>query len=85
MGIDIYVNDIDVISTLVDAKSSGGDISFSTLKGNKIFSQVLCKWINDSVKAGDFPDPLKLAEITFIHKKKDPFDIVSRNYIHPSL
>ena len=76
MGIHIYVNDIDVISTLVDATSSGGDIPFSTLKGNTIFPQILCKWMNDFLKTGDFPDPLKLTEITLIHKKEDPFDIV---------
>ena len=28
------------------------------------------------LKTGDFPDPLKLTEITLIHKKEDPFDIV---------
>ena len=44
------------------------------LKDNKIFPQVLCKWINDSLKNGAFPNPLKLAEITRIYKKEDPFD-----------
>ena len=41
---------LDVISTLVDTKSSGGDIPLSILKENKIFPQVLCKWINNSLK-----------------------------------
>ena len=39
------------------------------LKGNKIFPQVLCKWINNSLKNGEFPDPIKLAEIGLTHKK----------------
>ena len=65
---------LDVISTLDDTKSSSGDIPLRVLKGNKIFPQVLCKWINDSLKTGAFPDPLKLAERTLIHKKEDPFD-----------
>ena len=55
---------LDVISTLVDTKSSGRDIPLRILTGNKLFSQVLCKWINNSLKTGAFPDPLKLAEIT---------------------
>ena len=65
---------LDVISTLDDTKSSGGDIPLRILKGNKIVSQVLCKWINNSLKTGTFPDPLKLAEIIPIHKREYPFD-----------
>ena len=61
---------LDVISTLVDTKSSGGDIPLRNLKGNKIFPQVLCKLINNSLKTGAFPDPLKLEEITSIHNRK---------------
>ena len=34
---------LDVISTLVDTKSSGADIPFRVLKRNRIFPQVLCK------------------------------------------
>ena len=64
---------LDVISTSDDTKSSGGDIALRVLKGNNIFPQVLCKCINNSLKTGAFPDPLKLAKITSIHKKKDPF------------
>ena len=63
---------LDIFSTLVNTKSSGGDIPLRFLKGNKIFPQVLCKWINNSLKTDDFPDPLKLKEITLIHKKEDP-------------
>ena len=45
------------------------------LKDNKIFPQVLCKWINDSLKNGAFPtNPLKLPEITRIYKKEDRLD-----------
>ena len=67
-------NVLDVTSTLVDTKSSGGDIPLRILKGSKIFPQVLCKWINNSLKTSDFPDSLKLAEVTPIHKNEDPFD-----------
>ena len=65
---------LDVISTLDDAKSSGGDIPLRILKENKIFLQVLCKWINISLKTGAFPDPLILAETILIDEKEDPFD-----------
>ena len=65
---------LDIISTLFDTKSSDGDIPLRILKENKIFPQVLCKWINNSLNIGAFPDLLKLAEITPIHKKEDPFD-----------
>ena len=64
---------LDVISTLDDIKSSGGDIPLRILKLKKIFPQVLCKWKKDSLKTGAFSDPLKLAEITPVHKKEDPF------------
>ena len=60
---------IDVLSTLDDTTTSGGGIPLGILKGNKIFQQVLCKWISDSLKTGAFPDPLKLAEIRPINKK----------------
>ena len=62
---------LDVISTLDDTKSSGGDIPLRILKGNNTFIQVLCKWIKDSLKSGAFSNPLKLAEITPIHKSED--------------
>ena len=66
---------LDVISTLADTTPSGGDIPLRILRGNKIFSQFLCKWIKN-LKTGGFPDSLKLAEITPIHEKEDPFDKV---------
>ena len=34
---------LDVISTLADTTPSGGDIPLRILRGNKIFSQFLCK------------------------------------------
>ena len=34
----------------------------------------MCKCINDSLKTGAFLGPLKLTEITTIHKKEDQFD-----------
>ena len=63
---------LDGISILVDTKPFGGDIPLRISKENKIFPQVLCKWIykNNSYKTGAFPDPLKLKEITHIHKKE---------------
>ena len=67
---------LDVISTLADTTPSGGDIPLRILRGNKIFSQFLCKWIKNFLKTGGFPDSLKLAEITPIHEKEDPFDKV---------
>ena len=50
------------------------DIPLMILKDNKIFPQVLCKSMNDSLKAGFFPEPLMLAQITPIDKEEDPFD-----------
>ena len=60
---------LDVISALDDEKSSGGDNPLRILMDDKIFLQILCKWINDSLKAAFFPDPLKLAEITTYPRK----------------
>ena len=60
---------LDVISALDDEKSSGGDNPLRNLNDHKMFLQVLCKWINDSLKAGFFPDPLKLAKITTYPRK----------------
>ena len=62
------------IYKLDDAKPSGGDIPLRILRNNKIFPQDLCRCINDSLKTGIFPDSLKFAEITSMHKKEDPFD-----------
>ena len=53
---------LDVICALDDEKASGGDNPLGILMDDKIFLQVLCKWINDSLNAGFFPDLLKLAE-----------------------
>ena len=39
-----------------------------------IFPQVLCKWIEDSLKTGAFPDSVKSIEIALIHEKVDLFD-----------
>ena len=58
---------LDVIFTLDATKSSGWHIPFRILKRNKIFPQVLCKWINDSLKTDAFLNPLKMAEITLVH------------------
>ena len=60
---------IHVISALGDEKSSGGGNPLRILNDDKMFLQVLRKWINDSLKAGFFPDPLKLAETTTYPKK----------------
>ena len=65
---------LDVISTLDNTKPSGREIFPRTLKDNKIFLRVLCKWINNSLKTVDFSDSLKLEEITLVLKKEDPFD-----------
>ena len=65
---------LDVITTLDGTKSSCGDVTLRTLNGNKIFPQVLCRWINDSLKTGAFLDLLEFAEITSIHKKEEPLN-----------
>ena len=61
---------LDVISTLDNTKPSGREIFPRTLKDNKIFPRVLCKWINNSLKTVDFSDFLKLEEITLVLKRK---------------
>ena len=43
-------------------------------KSGLLIPQVLRKWINNSLKTSDIPNPFKLAEITAIHKKEHPFD-----------
>ena len=41
---------------------------------NKVFAIVLHKLIDISIKINDFPQNLKLADITSVHKKNDPID-----------
>ena len=67
---------LDVISTLEITSRIQNHLVETFPYGcrNKMFPQVLCKWINNSLKTRDFPDPVKLAEMTPTLKKEDSFD-----------
>ena len=43
-------------------------------KFSKVSASVLRKLFNDSIEKGDFPQNLKLADITQVYKKNDPLD-----------
>ena len=67
---------LDVISTLEITSRIQNHLAETFPYGcrNKMFPQALCKWINNSLKTRDFPDPVKLAEMTPTLKKEDSFD-----------
>ena len=41
---------------------------------SEAIGNILQKVLNDSLKAGTFPDSLKLADVTPVFKKKDPLN-----------
>ena len=63
-----------IILQLDSSKATGGDIPLKILKEHGIFSHHLCKWINDILSTGIFPDTQKLAIITPIHKMGSPLN-----------
>ena len=71
----VSVKDVEnVIKNIPSNKASGGDIPIQILKQSGFTYQILTDCINDAINKGVFPDSLKMANITTVHKKDDPTD-----------
>ena len=64
----------NVIKNIPSNKASGGDIPIKILKQSGFTYQILTDCINDAINKGIFPDSLKIANITPVHKKNEPTD-----------
>ena len=71
----IFVKDVEnVIKNIPSNKASGGDIPIQILKQSGFTYQILTDCINDAIIKGVFPESLKIANITPVHKKDEPTD-----------
>ena len=64
----------NVIKNIPSNKASGGDIPIQILKKSGFTYQILTNCINDAIDKGVFPDSLKIATITPVHKKDESTD-----------
>ena len=63
-----------IIKDLKNNKAAGGDIPLKLLKECDFTYEKLTNCINNSLSEGFFPDSLKRANITPVHKKNDSLD-----------
>ena len=71
----VSVKDVEnVIKNIPSDKTSGGDIPIQMFKRSGFTYQILTDCINDAINKGVFPDSLKTANITPVHKKDKPTD-----------
>ena len=71
----VSVKDVEnVIKNIPSNKASGGDIPIQILKKSGLTYQILTNCINDAIDKGVFPDSLKIASITPVHKKDESTD-----------
>ena len=67
----VSVKDVEnVIKNVPSNKASGGDIPIQILKQSGFTYQILTDCVNDAINKGVFPDSLKIATITPVHKKR---------------
>ena len=64
----------NVIKSIPGNKASVGDILLQILKQTRFTYQILTNCINDAINKGVFPDSLKIASITPVHKKDESTD-----------
>ena len=65
------VKDVEnVIKNIPSYKVSGCDMHIEILKQSGFTYQIFTDCINDAINKGVFPDSLKIANITPVHKKK---------------
>ena len=73
--LSVSVKDVEnVIENIPSNKASGGDIPIQILKNSGFTYQILTNCINDAIGKGVFPDSLKIASITPVHKKDESTD-----------
>ena len=73
--LSVSVKDVEnVIKNIPSNKASGGDIPIQILKKSGLTYQILTNCINDAINKGVFPDSLRIASITPVHKKDESTD-----------
>ena len=73
--LSVSVKDVEnVIKNIPSNKASGGDIPIQILKKSGLTYQILTNCRNDAINKGVFPDSLKIASITPVHKKDESTD-----------
>ena len=73
--LSVSVKDVEnVIKNIPSNKASGGDIPIQILKKSGLTYQILTNCINDAIDKGVFPNSLKIASITPVHKKDKSTD-----------
>ena len=65
---------IKVVKTLKDGKAVGGDIPTKILKECEFPFDIITACINKAIETGNFPDSLKMANVTPVFKKEDRLD-----------
>ena len=65
---------IKVVKNLKDNKAVGGDIPTKILKECEFTFDIITACINKAMETGNFPDSLKMANVTPVFKKEDPLD-----------
>ena len=63
-----------IIKNIPDNRAAGGEIPLNVLKQSGFTYQMLTDCINGALSQGIFPDSLKLANITPVHKKDETTD-----------
>ena len=65
---------IKVVKNLKDSKAVGGDIPTEILKECEFTLHIITACINKPIETGNFPDSLKMANVTPVFKNEDPLD-----------
>ena len=63
-----------IIKNIPNNKASGGEIPLHILKQSDFTYQMSTDCLNDALSRGTFPDSLKFANITPVHKKDEATD-----------
>ena len=65
---------IEFVKNLEDSIAVGGDIPTKILKECEFTFDIMTACINKAMETGNFPDSLKMANVTPVFKKEDPLD-----------
>ena len=63
-----------IIKNIPNNRVAGGEIPLHILKQSGFTYQMLTDYINGALSQGIFPDSLKLANITPVHKKGETYN-----------
>ena len=65
---------IKVVKNLKDSKAVRGDIPTKILKEYEFTFDIITACINKANETGNFPDRLKMANVTAVFKKENPLE-----------